>query len=165
MEWHLVFKTAPTKPLHHSENEPTIYKGWKMVIGSGGTLSSPLILQKSGIGNPEELRKVRVRPLVDLPAVGNNFQDHYLAFSLFLVKPDSELFHDLFQGDPEVQKRVFNEWNIKGIGPLATNGIDAGVKMRPTEELQQMEKGQLQSSVLAGRVTSMNWTSPLCTKA
>lgn len=29
---------------------------------------------------------------------------------------------------------VFDEWAAKGTGPLATNGIDAGVKIRPTEE-------------------------------
>lgn len=26
---------------------------------------------------------------------------------------------------------VYEEWNLKGTGPLATNGIDAGVKIRP----------------------------------
>lgn len=36
---------------------------------------------------------------------------------------------------------VFNEWNIKGTGPLATNGIDAGVKIRPTpEEIKDFER-------------------------
>lgn len=35
---------------------------------------------------------------------------------------------------------VFEEWNIKGTGPLATNGIEAGVKIRPTEsELKEFE--------------------------
>lgn len=29
---------------------------------------------------------------------------------------------------------VFDEWNLKGTGPLATNGIEAGVKIRPNEE-------------------------------
>jgi alcohol oxidase len=38
------------------------------------------------------------------------------------------------RGDPEVQKKVYDEWNIKGMGPLATNGIEAGVKSRLTEE-------------------------------
>jgi alcohol oxidase len=112
-----------------------------MVIVSGGTLSSPLILQRSGIGDPEKLRKVGVKPLVDLPGVGLNFQDHYLTFSLFRAKPNTESFDDFLRGDPEVQKKVYDEWNIKGTGPLATNGIEAGVKARPTEEeLKQMEK-------------------------
>jgi len=134
-------QTVPTKPLHPGENKPTIYKARKMVIVCGGTLSSPLILQRSGIGDPEKLRKVGVKPLVDLPGVGLNFQDHYLTFSLFRAKPNGESFDDFVRGDPEVQKKVFEEWNIKGTGPLATNGIDAGVKARPTEEeLKEMEK-------------------------
>jgi hypothetical protein len=40
-----------------------------------------------------------------------------------------------------VQERVFQQWNINGTGPLATNGIEAGVKIRPTEEeLTMMDK-------------------------
>lgn len=36
---------------------------------------------------------------------------------------------------------VFDEWNLKGTGPLATNGIDAGVKIRPTaQELEDFER-------------------------
>jgi alcohol oxidase len=43
------------------------------------------------------------------------------------------------RGDPEVQKKVYDEWDIKGMGPLATNGTEAGVKSRPTEaELKEM---------------------------
>lgn len=45
------------------------------------------------------------------------------------------------RGEPEVQKKIIDEWNIKGTGPLATNGIDAGVKIRPTEaELAAMDR-------------------------
>lgn len=54
---------------------------------SGGTLSSPLILQRSGIGNSKKLQKVGVKPLVDLPGVGLNFQDHYLTFATYRAKP------------------------------------------------------------------------------
>lgn len=36
---------------------------------------------------------------------------------------------------------VYDEWNLRGTGPLATNGIEAGVKIRPTpEELAEFEK-------------------------
>ena len=128
-----------------------------MIIVSGGTLSSPLILQRSGIGDPEKLKKAGVKPIVDLPGVGLNFQDHYLTFSVYRAKPgkftysmqpttrtdrsDTESFDDFVRGVPEVQKAVFDEWNLKGTGPLATNGIEAGVKVRPTdEELNEMEK-------------------------
>jgi len=133
-------QTYPTKPLSPDEFKPKIWRARKLIIVSGGTLSSPLILQRSGIGDPEKLRKAGVKPLVDLPGVGLNFQDHYLTFSTYRATPDTESFDDFVRGDPDVQKRVFDEWNLKGTGPLATNGIEAGVKVRPTdEELEEMK--------------------------
>ncbi|KAL9109694.1 MAG: hypothetical protein Q9227_005732 [Pyrenula ochraceoflavens] len=132
-------QTVPTKPLAPGQGSK-IYKARKLVIVSGGTLSSPLILQRSGIGDPEKLRKVGVKPIIDLPGVGLNFQDHYLTFSVFRAKPEVESFDDFVRGDPAVQKKVFDEWDLKGTGPLATNGIEAGVKARPTEEeLKEMQ--------------------------
>lgn len=132
--------TVPTKPLGGDSPKPKIFRARKQIIVSGGTLSSPLILQRSGIGDPEKLRRVGIEPLVDLPGVGLNFQDHYLTFAPYRAKPDVESFDDFLRGNPEVQKKVFDEWNIKGTGPLATNGIEAGVKIRPTDkELTEMK--------------------------
>lgn len=46
----------------------------------------------------------------------------------------------LIPHDSNQISEVFEEWALKGTGPLATNGIDAGVKIRPTEaELKQFE--------------------------
>ncbi|BCR97765.1 GMC family oxidoreductase [Aspergillus luchuensis] len=132
--------TVPTKPLAGRDPPRTIFRARKQIIVSGGTLSSPLILQRSGVGDPEKLRRAGVQPLVNLPGVGRNFQDHYLTFSVFRAKPEVESFDDFVRGDPEVQKKVFEEWNIKGTGPLATNGIEAGVKIRPNaKELEEMK--------------------------
>jgi alcohol oxidase len=134
-------QTVPTKPLSPGQLTTRTIRARKQIVISGGTLSSPLILQRSGIGDPEKLRKAGVKPLVDLPGVGLNFQDHYLTFSVFRAKPDVDSFDDFVRGDPKVQEKVFDQWNINGTGPLATNGIDAGVKVRPTEEeLTTMDK-------------------------
>lgn len=127
-------RTVPMKPLHPREQQATIYRARKQIVISCGTLSTPLVLQRSGIGDPQKLQKVGVECQVDLPGVGLNFQDHYLTFSAYRAKPDTESFDDFVRGDPETQKRVFDQWNVNGTGPLATNGIDAGVKVRPTEE-------------------------------
>lgn len=130
-----------TKPLNGGEPVRRIFRARKQIILSCGTLSSPLVLQRSGVGDPEKLRQAGVKPLVNLPGVGQNFQDHYLFFSGYRAKPDVESFDDFLRGDPAVQKKVFDEWNLKGTGPLATNGIEAGVKIRPTEEeLNEMKK-------------------------
>ncbi|KAF1350309.1 alcohol oxidase p68 [Lizonia empirigonia] len=134
-------KVVPTKPLSPGQLTSRVIRARKQIIVSGGTLSSPLILQRSGIGDPEKLRKAGVKPLVDLPGVGLNFQDHYLTFATYRVKPHVESFDDFARGDPKVQKEVFDQWNLNGTGPLATNGIEAGVKIRPTEdELTMMDK-------------------------
>jgi alcohol oxidase len=132
---------VPTKPVGGHGNPPRrTFKAKKLIIVSCGTLSSPLVLQRSGIGDAEKLKKAGVDCVVDLPGVGLNFQDHYLHFATYRAKPETESFDDFVRGDPEVQKKVFEEWNLKGTGPLATNGIEAGVKSRPTEEeLEEMK--------------------------
>ncbi|KAF2802128.1 alcohol oxidase p68 [Mytilinidion resinicola] len=134
-------QVCPMKPLHpNQKHQFKTIRARKQIVVSGGTLSSPLILQRSGIGDPEKLRKAGVKPLVDLPGVGLNFQDHYLTFSVFRAKPNVDSFDDFVRGVPEVQDKVFRQWDTNGTGPLATNGIDAGVKVRPTEEeLKQMD--------------------------
>ena len=48
----------------------------KEVILSGGAINSPQLLQLSGIGDANWLRDAGVNPLVDLPGVGRNLQDH-----------------------------------------------------------------------------------------
>lgn len=133
-------QTVPTKPLHPQQNQTRIFKARKQIVVSGGTLSTPLILQRSGIGDSEKLKAVGVEPKVDLPGVGLNFQDHYLTFATYRAKPGTESFDNFVRGDKEVQKAVFDQWNTNGTGPLATNGIEAGVKIRPTEEeVDEME--------------------------
>ncbi|WP_297491323.1 GMC family oxidoreductase [Acidocella sp.] len=43
---------------------------------SGGAIGSPVILQRSGIGDGEVLRQAGVAPVQHLPGVGGNLQDH-----------------------------------------------------------------------------------------
>ena len=97
-------QTVPTKPLGAGQPKTRTFRARKQIVVSGGTLSSPLILQRSGIGDPEKLRAAGVDPVVDLPGVGLNFQDHYLTFSVYRAKPDTESFDDFIRGDPETQK-------------------------------------------------------------
>ena len=57
----------------------------KEVIVSGGAVNSPQILQLSGIGDKEQLQKAQVRPIVDLPGVGQNLQNHVAYFINFFI--------------------------------------------------------------------------------
>lgn len=61
------------------------------VVVAAGTLHSPALLMRSGIGPAVELRRVGVEPLVDLPGVGANLQEHPgISLSAYL-RPGSRL--------------------------------------------------------------------------
>jgi choline dehydrogenase len=48
----------------------------RSVVLSAGSLLSPTILLRSGIGPSEKLRALGIEPVADAPAVGANLQDH-----------------------------------------------------------------------------------------
>ena len=51
-------------------------KAHKEVILSAGTLMSPTILQRSGIGASEDIKRHGIELIHELPGVGKNLQDH-----------------------------------------------------------------------------------------
>jgi len=56
------------------------------VLLCAGSIGSPQILQLSGIGPADLLRRHGITPLVDLPGVGANLQDHLQIRAVFQVK-------------------------------------------------------------------------------
>ena len=58
---------------------PRSIKARKQVIISTGACVTPLVLERSGIGNAEILRKAGVEVIEDLPGVGHDYQDHHLS--------------------------------------------------------------------------------------
>ncbi|QRW14249.1 GMC oxidoreductase [Ceratobasidium sp. AG-Ba] len=125
---------------HGSPNTfETIVKARKMVVLTSGTLSTPQILERSGIGGKGVLDKAGVKTLVDLPGVGKQYQDHYTTFSVFRARASEPTGDDWLRGDPVVQDEWLRLHAATGKGPAASNGIDAGFKIRPTEqELKEM---------------------------
>lgn len=57
----------------------------KEVIVSGGAVNSPQVLLLSGIGPKDDLKKVNVRPVHDLPGVGKNLHNHVAYFANFFI--------------------------------------------------------------------------------
>ncbi|KAH7337859.1 alcohol oxidase [Rhizoctonia solani] len=61
-------------------------KAKKEVILAAGAFQTPQLLELSGIGNSTILRQSGITPLVDLPGVGENLQDHLLVPSTYELK-------------------------------------------------------------------------------
>ena len=65
------------------ETDKGAVKANKEIILSAGALASPQLLMVSGIGNGEALQQHQIKPIKDLPGVGQNLQDHLQARPIF----------------------------------------------------------------------------------
>ncbi|KAH8826569.1 GMC oxidoreductase-domain-containing protein [Flagelloscypha sp. PMI_526] len=114
-------------------------KARKMVIVSAGSFGSPAILERSGVGARDVLEPLGVEVKVDLPGVGAEYQDHNGVFTTYAARDDEVTLDGLIRGEPSEVNKWTEMWTKTGQGLLAHNGIDAGVKLRPTaQELAQM---------------------------
>ncbi|KAJ3828239.1 hypothetical protein F5880DRAFT_1472940 [Lentinula raphanica] len=112
--------------------QPRTARASRLVILSSGAFGSPAILERSGIGSVQHLAEANIPQVVDLPGVGENYNDHDLCVNQYNAADDSDCLDDLFSGDEEIIKPHLKEWQEKGTGLLAHNSVDAGVKLRPT---------------------------------
>ena len=76
-------------------NEVITVKANKEVILSSGTIGSPHILQASGIGPGELLKKNNVNVVKDHPGVGMNLTDHLMLRPVYKVK-NLESLNDIY---------------------------------------------------------------------
>jgi choline dehydrogenase-like flavoprotein len=68
------------------------------VILSAGVFNTPQLLMLSGIGPADHLRATGIMPLIDLPGVGGNLQDH-LAVTIAFVRREPGPFRALMRAD------------------------------------------------------------------
>ncbi|KII84858.1 hypothetical protein PLICRDRAFT_179188 [Plicaturopsis crispa FD-325 SS-3] len=118
----------------------TVVRARKGVVLSSGTLGTPQILERSGVGSAELMKKNDIKCVSDLPGVGEQYQDHYTTLSVYRVSNESHTLDDFLRGDKEAQAELFREWDERPErARLSSNAIDAGFKIRPTEaELKEM---------------------------
>jgi choline dehydrogenase len=102
------------------------------VILCGGAINSPQLLQLSGVGNARELEALGVPPVHDLPAVGENLQDHlevyvqYACTQPVSVAPALKWYN---------RPKVGAAWLLGRRGPGATNHFEAGGFVRSNEDV------------------------------
>ena len=99
------------------------------IVLSAGAFNSPQLLMLSGIGPGDHLRKVGIEPLVDLPGVGGNLQDH-LSAPLDYERLD----HGPFRDDMRVDRMAANLLRayLFGTGPASwlPNGLHGFMRTR-----------------------------------
>ncbi|GAA5957635.1 hypothetical protein JCM21900_000775 [Sporobolomyces salmonicolor] len=119
----------------HSTPKEHVVRARKMVVLAGGTLGTPQILERSGVGSAELLKKLDIPVVSELPGVGEQYQDHYTTLQIFRASNETITTDDFLRGDKQAQDKIYNEYHINPAKALlASNCIDAGFKLRPTEE-------------------------------
>ncbi|KXN86051.1 Alcohol oxidase [Leucoagaricus sp. SymC.cos] len=113
---------------------PSIAYATRQIVVSAGTFGSPAILERSGIGASQILRKNDVQQVVDLPGVGENLMDHNACFPHYHAADYAQTLDSIFWGNEEDAKPFAQQWTETGQGLMQHNGMDAGIRLRPTAE-------------------------------
>jgi 4-pyridoxate dehydrogenase len=110
----------------------------KEVIVACGAVSSPQLLMLSGIGPADELRKFGIGPVVDLPGVGANLQDHPQVDIVFERTGTSRMRREL-RADRLALSVIRAQLFGTGFASEALGGVTAFLRSNPTEEIPDLE--------------------------
>lgn len=102
------------------------------VILCGGAINTPQLLQLSGIGNASELGELGIRPVVDLPGVGENLQDHLEVYIQHASKQPVSIAPWLKHRH---KPRIGAEWLFLRRGVGASNHFEAGGFVRSNDQV------------------------------
>lgn len=105
-------------------------KSEKMVVISAGTLGTPLLLERSGVGDRKILETAGVDVVANVPGVGENFRDHHtLLLSYYTSLLPNETYNELLKN-----RTTFKQLLEKKAPILGWNSAEITSKLRPTEE-------------------------------
>src|SRR6185312_2592252 len=114
----------------HNRRTETIEAG--EVLLCGGAINSPRLLQLSGVGRASELLALGVDVVEDVPAVGENLQDHLEVYIQYGSKQPVSVAPALkWRNRPWVGLK----WLLFRSGPGATNHFEAGGFIRGDDEV------------------------------
>ena len=119
-----LYRADPKAPSDGPEPGPRkVMHASREVILAAGAFNSPQILKLSGIGPVDELRQHDIKPIIDLPGVGENLQDRYEIGVITQMNSDFTLTKDCTPGQPT--DPCFAQWE-KGQGIYTNNAVFGG---------------------------------------
>ncbi|TGQ16820.1 MULTISPECIES: GMC family oxidoreductase N-terminal domain-containing protein [unclassified Mesorhizobium] len=124
--------------IRHQGQQKTLSASREIVL-SAGAINSPRILMASGIGSAAELQAIGIAPVLDLPGVGKNLQDH--VDGMITVRSRSTRTLGLSLANlPRIAAAPF-QYFARRKGMLTTNYVEAGgfAKTRYTNGLPDIQ--------------------------
>ncbi len=120
------------------------------IILSAGVIHSPTILLRSGIGPGAELQSLGIDPLVDLPGVGNNMQDHAginlriaLSPNARAVSKDARHVNCMIRYSSDLMGAGMNDMMMAGINLTGPSEQERSVGLLMVAVYQYFSRGKL----------------------
>jgi alcohol oxidase len=105
-------------------------KARKLVVVASGTMGTPRILERSGVGQKALLEKLNISVVADSPGVGEAYQDHHLLLYPYKTNlSPTETVDGVLSGRLDFVKAMEEKNPI-----LSWNSIDVAGKLRPSDE-------------------------------
>lgn len=124
-----------TGVLYQHKGQDVQVKARREVLLCAGALKSPQILQLSGIGNGEDLARLGINVVHDLPGVGRNLQDH-LDFSLSFRTTYKDNLGLSARGGVNLM-RHFWRWGRDGRSMAASPVAEGGAFLKTSPDLER----------------------------
>ncbi|PRC95164.1 GMC family oxidoreductase [Solimicrobium silvestre] len=115
-------------------NELKAVKARREVIVSAGSFGTPQLLQLSGIGNAEQLSAMGITPVVNLPGVGQNLQDHIDYVQSWIAPSNSATFGASLRGIKNVASAI-GQWRRERRGMITSTFASAGAFLKSSPEI------------------------------
>ena len=109
------------------------------VLLTAGAINSPKLLELSGIGDPEHLRRLGIKVAHGSPGVGENLQDHLQIRTVFKVKNARTL--NTLAGSLWGKARIAAEYGLRRSGPMSMAPSQFGMftKSDPSKATPDLE--------------------------
>ncbi len=115
------------------QGRPMTVTAGREVILSTGAVNSPILLERSGVGDPDVLAAAGVPCRHALPAVGTNLQDHLGVYLTYACREPITLY-SLFRPDRAVRAAL--GVLLFGTGPGSAVPLEAGGFLRTRPDLE-----------------------------
>ncbi|KAI5918078.1 putative GMC oxidoreductase [Camillea tinctor] len=119
---------------YHSKTGMKTVSARKEVILAAGTLQSPKLLELSGIGNPDLLKRLDIEVVKEMTGVGENLQDHMLCYLCFEAVDGLETLDPIYRGESDAINQAMEDFE-DGAGLLTSSGVLSSAYMPVIEHV------------------------------
>ncbi|MFC4171402.1 GMC family oxidoreductase [Microvirga sp. GCM10011540] len=104
----------------------------KEVVLSGGSINTPHLLQLSGVGPAELLKKFDIPIVQDLPGVGQNLQDHLSSRVVYRCPPGTITVNEIYHSWPRrLMEGIRYTFQRRGLLMMAGGPVGLFARTRP----------------------------------